>query len=213
MAVVDADRRHQEAARQHSGFRRPGPHNPLGARGLYLFTGNRDTLYRIHGTNQPEYIGSAISSGCIRMTNEDVIDLYNRVKLGTPVVVLAPSQGDSPFNPRMARGATRESTDRSSIQWSGAGPGSAPFSFLLTAVFGGKIHRPWPRQRHLGERRRLEDIPLADPIAVRALGEIEMDVVIVIAVGAWPEHRREPARRPRRASVRETAWIPAGRSG
>ena len=80
----------------------PGPHNPLGARGLYLFTGNRDTLYRIHGTNQPEYIGSAISSGCIRMTNEDVIDLYKRVKLGTPVVVLAPSQGDSPYNPRMA---------------------------------------------------------------------------------------------------------------
>src|SRR5688572_21986592 len=78
----------------------PGPHNPLGARGLYLFTGNRDTLYRIHGTNQPEYIGSAISSGCIRMTNEDVIDLYNRVKLGTPVVVLALTQGDPPVNPR-----------------------------------------------------------------------------------------------------------------
>src|SRR3954464_14410503 len=80
----------------------PGPHNPLGARGLYLFSGNRDTLYRIHGTNQPEYIGSAISSGCIRMTNEDVIDLYNRVKLGTPVVVLALGQSDSPYNPRMA---------------------------------------------------------------------------------------------------------------
>ena len=82
----------------------PGPHNPLGSRGLYLFSGNRDTLYRIHGTNQPEYIGQAISSGCIRMTNEDVIDLYNRVKLGTPVVVLALSQGDSPYNPRMALG-------------------------------------------------------------------------------------------------------------
>ena len=82
----------------------PGPHNPLGARGLYLFSGNRDTLYRIHGTNQPEYIGSAISSGCIRMTNEDVIDLYNRVKLGTPVVVLALGQSDSPYNPRMALG-------------------------------------------------------------------------------------------------------------
>jgi lipoprotein-anchoring transpeptidase ErfK/SrfK len=82
----------------------PGPHNPLGARGLYLFTGNKDTLYRIHGTNQPEYIGSAISSGCIRMTNEDVIDLYNRVKLGATVVVLAPTQGDSPFNPRVAFG-------------------------------------------------------------------------------------------------------------
>ena len=82
----------------------PGPHNPLGARGLYLFSGNKDTLYRIHGTNQPEHIGSAISSGCIRMTNEDVIDLFNRVKIGSTVVVLAPTQGDSPFNPRMARG-------------------------------------------------------------------------------------------------------------
>ena len=84
----------------------PGPHNPLGSRGLYLFTGNKDTLYRIHGTNQPEYIGSAISSGCIRMTNEDVIDLYNRVKIGTPVVVLKPTEGDSPYNPRMALGGT-----------------------------------------------------------------------------------------------------------
>jgi lipoprotein-anchoring transpeptidase ErfK/SrfK len=82
----------------------PGPHNPLGARGIYLFSSNKDTLYRIHGTNQPEYIGSAISSGCIRMTNEDVIDLYNRVKVGTMVVVLAPQQGDSPFNPRVAGG-------------------------------------------------------------------------------------------------------------
>jgi len=78
----------------------PGPQNPMGARALYLYEGNKDTLYRIHGTNQPEYIGQAISSGCIRMTNEDVIDLYKRVKPGTVVVVLAPNQGDSPFNPR-----------------------------------------------------------------------------------------------------------------
>jgi lipoprotein-anchoring transpeptidase ErfK/SrfK len=67
-----------------------GPHNPLGARGLYLYSGGKDTLYRIHGTNQPEYISQAISSGCIRMTNEDVMDLYKRVKLGTIVVVLGP---------------------------------------------------------------------------------------------------------------------------
>jgi lipoprotein-anchoring transpeptidase ErfK/SrfK len=73
-----------------------GPHNPLGARGLYLYQGNKDTLFRIHGTNQPEYIGRAISSGCIRMTNEDVIDLYNRVKIGAIVVVLAPKQNDLP---------------------------------------------------------------------------------------------------------------------
>ncbi|MBV8754616.1 MAG: L,D-transpeptidase, partial [Hyphomicrobiales bacterium] len=71
-----------------------GNANPMGARALYLFAGGRDTQYRIHGTNQPEYIGQAISSGCIRMTNEDVIDLYNRVKVGTPVVVL-PGSGSS----------------------------------------------------------------------------------------------------------------------
>jgi lipoprotein-anchoring transpeptidase ErfK/SrfK len=66
----------------------PGAQNPMGARALYLFDGSRDTQYRIHGTNQPEYIGHAISSGCIRLTNEDVIDLYNRVKVGATVVVL-----------------------------------------------------------------------------------------------------------------------------
>jgi lipoprotein-anchoring transpeptidase ErfK/SrfK len=72
-----------------------GPANPLGARAIYLYQDNKDTLYRIHGTNQPEYIGQAISSGCIRMTNEDVIDLYNRVKPGAIVVVLPPSQSAS----------------------------------------------------------------------------------------------------------------------
>jgi len=69
-----------------------GPRNPLGARGIYLYDGGKDTLYRIHGTNQPEYIGQAISSGCIRMTNEDVIDLYSRVRLGATVVVLPPGR-------------------------------------------------------------------------------------------------------------------------
>jgi lipoprotein-anchoring transpeptidase ErfK/SrfK len=65
-----------------------GARNPMGARALYLYAGGKDTLYRIHGTNQPEYIGHAISSGCIRMTNEDVIDLYGRVKMGATVVVM-----------------------------------------------------------------------------------------------------------------------------
>jgi lipoprotein-anchoring transpeptidase ErfK/SrfK len=69
-----------------------GPRNPLGARGIYLYEDGKDTLYRIHGTNQPEYIGQAISSGCIRMTNEDVIDLYSRVRLGATVVVLPPGR-------------------------------------------------------------------------------------------------------------------------
>src|ERR1700736_493782 len=80
----------------------PGPDNPMGSRALYLYSGGKDTLFRIHGTNQPEYIGSSISSGCIRMTNEDVIDLYNRVKMGTVVVVLEPHQSDSPSNSLMA---------------------------------------------------------------------------------------------------------------
>jgi lipoprotein-anchoring transpeptidase ErfK/SrfK len=89
-----------------------GAHNPMGARGIYLYQGSKDTLFRIHGTNQPEYIGQAISSGCIRMTNEDVIDLYNRVKMGSIVVVLAPKSGDSPYNPQVANAiiSTREKT-------------------------------------------------------------------------------------------------------
>ena len=74
----------------------------MGSRAMYLYSGGKDTLFRIHGTNQPEYIGASISSGCIRMTNEDVIDLYARVKTGTLVVVLEPKHGDSPFNSKMA---------------------------------------------------------------------------------------------------------------
>ncbi len=62
--------------------------NPLGARALYLFQDNKDTLFRIHGTNDPSSIGHAVSSGCIRMLNADVIDLYGRVAKGTRVVVL-----------------------------------------------------------------------------------------------------------------------------
>lgn len=79
-----------------------GADNPLGARALYLYQGGRDTMFRIHGTNQPEFIGASISSGCIRMTNEDVIDLYSRAKMNTVVVVLDPKQGDSPYNSKMA---------------------------------------------------------------------------------------------------------------
>lgn len=65
----------------------PGLENPLGARALYLYRDNRDTLYRIHGTNDPSSIGSAVSSGCIRLINQDIIDLYNRVPEGTRVLV------------------------------------------------------------------------------------------------------------------------------
>jgi lipoprotein-anchoring transpeptidase ErfK/SrfK len=65
-----------------------GPKNPLGARALYLYANGADTLYRIHGTNEPQSIGKAMSSGCIRMLNEDVAELFDRVQKGTPVVVL-----------------------------------------------------------------------------------------------------------------------------
>ena len=65
-----------------------GPGNPLGARAMYLFQNNKDTLYRIHGTIEPYSIGSSISSGCIRMINQDAIDLYSRVPVGTEVRVL-----------------------------------------------------------------------------------------------------------------------------
>src|SRR6185436_12586732 len=75
--------------------------NPLGARALYL----GQTLYRIHGTNQPSTIGTFVSSGCIRLTNEDVADLYGRVKLGTRVVVLPatpPASANADPGPRPA---------------------------------------------------------------------------------------------------------------
>ena len=64
-----------------------GPRNPLGARALYLYQGNVDTLFRIHGTFVPTSIGKAVSSGCIRMINADVADLYDRVAIGTQVIV------------------------------------------------------------------------------------------------------------------------------
>jgi lipoprotein-anchoring transpeptidase ErfK/SrfK len=65
------------------GYVKGGDQNPLGARALYL----GDSLYRIHGTNEPWKIGDAVSSGCIRLTNDDIIDLYNRSKVGATVIV------------------------------------------------------------------------------------------------------------------------------
>ncbi len=76
----------REAAKGHylPAFMEGGPENPLGSRAMYLGS----TLYRIHGTNAPWTIGYAVSSGCIRMRNEDVIDLYERVEVGTKVIVI-----------------------------------------------------------------------------------------------------------------------------
>jgi lipoprotein-anchoring transpeptidase ErfK/SrfK len=71
--------------------------NPLGARALYLYRGNQDTYFRLHGTNEPDTIGTKVSSGCIRLFNQDIIDLYNRVPVGAQVVVL--QEGESPVGP------------------------------------------------------------------------------------------------------------------
>ncbi len=76
--------RHPELPTEMDG----GLGNPLGARAMYLYQGQTDTQYRIHGTNEPDTIGQAVSSGCIRMMNSDVMDLYKRVPVGTKVIVL-----------------------------------------------------------------------------------------------------------------------------
>ncbi|MBT9368558.1 L,D-transpeptidase [Rhizobium sp. CSW-27] len=81
-------RREPEKNRKYAAGMPGGPNNPLGARAMYLYRGGNDTHFRIHGTNQPESIGHAMSSGCVRMMNHDVIDLYARVKVGDRVVVI-----------------------------------------------------------------------------------------------------------------------------
>lgn len=81
-------RREPEKYARYAGGVPGGPNNPLGARALYLYRNGRDTLYRIHGTNQPQSIGQSVSNGCIRMINDHVVDLYERVPLGAKVVVL-----------------------------------------------------------------------------------------------------------------------------
>ena len=65
-----------------------GLDNPLGARALYIFQDGRDTIYRLHGTNDPTTIGEAVSSGCVRLINQDIIDLHARVPVGTPILVM-----------------------------------------------------------------------------------------------------------------------------
>jgi lipoprotein-anchoring transpeptidase ErfK/SrfK len=84
----DMIRREPERNRKWAGGMPGGLDNPLGPRALYLYANGRDTMYRIHGTSEPHSIGTAVSSGCIRLFNQDIIDLFNRVPVGTPVVVL-----------------------------------------------------------------------------------------------------------------------------
>jgi lipoprotein-anchoring transpeptidase ErfK/SrfK len=73
---------------QYAGGVPGGPNNPLGARALYLYRGNLDTMFRVHGTNEPWSIGTAASSGCVRLTNDDIVDLYDRTPVGTTVLVV-----------------------------------------------------------------------------------------------------------------------------
>ncbi len=80
--------RDPEKNRKYAGGVPGGLNNPLGARAMYLYRGGNDIHFRIHGTNQPQSIGYAMSSGCVRMLNHDVIDLYSRVNVGDRVVVL-----------------------------------------------------------------------------------------------------------------------------
>jgi len=74
--------------RRYPGGMNGGPDNPLGPRALYLYRDGRDTFFRLHGTTEPDTIGQAVSSGCIRLFNQDIIDLYDRVPVGTHVTVV-----------------------------------------------------------------------------------------------------------------------------
>ena len=86
---IEMVERDEKAAKWVNGMP-GGPENPLGARALYLYANGADTLYRIHGTNDPSSIGKALSSGCIRLLNQDIADLYLRVPVGSKVIVLSP---------------------------------------------------------------------------------------------------------------------------
>ncbi len=79
----------QPETREFAGGMPGGLDNPLGARALYIYQGGRDTIYRLHGTHEVWSIGEAVSSGCVRLLNQDVIDLYRRCPVGTPIVVNA----------------------------------------------------------------------------------------------------------------------------
>ena len=131
----------------------PGPQNPMGARAMYLFEGNKDTLYRIHGTNQPEYIGQAISSGCIRMTNEDVIDLYKRVKVGhRRGGAGAQARATAPFKSRSGRRCSTDDPLRAETDGNGALRGRR-FRFgrrYDAQIDAHDFRRHAEAQRHLG---------------------------------------------------------------
>ncbi|MGH6874336.1 MAG: L,D-transpeptidase [Aestuariivirgaceae bacterium] len=94
--------RDREAAKWPDGMP-GGPDNPLGARALYLYQDGADTLFRIHGTREPTTIGRAVSSGCVRMLNADVADLFEQAPVGTRVVVLGPPRAVARFETEFTR--------------------------------------------------------------------------------------------------------------
>lgn len=110
-------RRERAKGRILPSYMEGGPDNPLGAAALYLFRGGRDSIFRIHGTNQPWTIGQNMSSGCIRMMNEDIQHLYSRSDRGTKVIVIGPD------------GAGREKIYRET--------GVARGKNMLDSIFGG----------------------------------------------------------------------------
>jgi lipoprotein-anchoring transpeptidase ErfK/SrfK len=100
--TADMIAREPERNAKWAGGMPGGLSNPLGPRALYLYDNGRDTMFRIHGTTEPHTIGKAVSSGCIRMFNQDVIDLHDRVPTGTQVVVLHNSHPLDQFGDAMA---------------------------------------------------------------------------------------------------------------
>ena len=99
MAALVADRRHDSPNADLCALRErtAGRHRQsAGSASALLYRGNQDTYFRLHGTNEPDTIGTKVSSGCIRLFNHDIIDLYNRVPVGAPVVVL--QEGQSPLS-------------------------------------------------------------------------------------------------------------------
>ncbi|NVP54290.1 L,D-transpeptidase [Mycoplana rhizolycopersici] len=108
--------REPERNAQWAGGMEPGLTNPLGPRALYLYQGDRDTLFRIHGTSEPWSIGKAVSSGCIRLFNQDIIDLYGRIPVNTRVVVLQQEVPQSaPLNGTPIAGASPSAVGSAAI--------------------------------------------------------------------------------------------------
>jgi lipoprotein-anchoring transpeptidase ErfK/SrfK len=135
----------------YAGGMAGGIGNPLGARALYLYRGAQDTYFRLHGTNEPETIGTAVSSGCIRLFNHDIIDLYNRVPVGAPVVVL---QEPVPIaylqEQEQAAGASQPDARYGPGPYTDAYPDAGPYSDGATPMPlgppAGSWRESWPPQ-------------------------------------------------------------------